>query len=334
MPLITDRQAVLDVYAAAAERRWVLPCFNSENLTTTEAILAAAADFGRQTGRADVPISIGLTNLYPARPQACCYTHTRDWRVGVELFLADLAVLTGRGSPFAELNVLVALDHGQWDLDAELLGGDLSRFSVVMFDASGLPMEENLRQTAAFVDARGTEVVIEGACDEIADASGAERMALTTPSAAVRFFRETGVDLVVANLGTEHRASAAECRYHGELARAISAQTGAKLVLHGTSSVAPEQVASLYADGICKVNLWTTLERDSAPAMLEALLTRAAKVAGPERARQWQGAGLLGPAADTTSRPDLGSFATVYRQQIVFEAMKEIVHSYLRLWYT
>jgi len=33
MPLILERQAVLDEYARAAERGWVLPAFNTENQT-------------------------------------------------------------------------------------------------------------------------------------------------------------------------------------------------------------------------------------------------------------------------------------------------------------
>ena len=48
------------------------------------------------------------------------------------------------------------------------------------------------------------------ACDEIVDATGDEKSELTSPDAAERYFRETGVDYIVANLGTEHRASAAD----------------------------------------------------------------------------------------------------------------------------
>ena len=45
MPLITGRERVLEVFATAANRGWVLPAFNAENLTTMEAILAAAKEF-------------------------------------------------------------------------------------------------------------------------------------------------------------------------------------------------------------------------------------------------------------------------------------------------
>ncbi|HPM19350.1 MAG TPA: hypothetical protein PK288_10255, partial [Bacteroidales bacterium] len=64
MPLILDRNHVLDVYAEAAGRKWVIPAFNAENLTTTEAILSAAMEYGAGTGQPDIPVTIGITNLY------------------------------------------------------------------------------------------------------------------------------------------------------------------------------------------------------------------------------------------------------------------------------
>ena len=50
MPLIVEREAVLDVYAAAAEKGWTVPAFGTENRTTTEAILAAAKEHGETIG--------------------------------------------------------------------------------------------------------------------------------------------------------------------------------------------------------------------------------------------------------------------------------------------
>ena len=42
MSVIRDVNEVRAIYKAAGERGWVLPCFCSENLTTTEAVLTAA----------------------------------------------------------------------------------------------------------------------------------------------------------------------------------------------------------------------------------------------------------------------------------------------------
>jgi len=67
MPLILDRPRVLAAYADAAQNQWVLPAFNTENQTTTEAILASAADYAAHIGRPDMPIIVGITNRYAHR---------------------------------------------------------------------------------------------------------------------------------------------------------------------------------------------------------------------------------------------------------------------------
>src|SRR5512133_1583769 len=181
MPLILERQHVLDIYADAAQRKWVIPAFNTENLTTTEAILSAALEYSLKIGKDDLPVTIGITNQYAHRSQSVYYTHTRLWDIGLKLFLADLEVLTGRGSPFEKLNVMVHLDHAQWDTDKPLLEWDMNRFSMIMYDASSLPFVENIKRTAEFVERHGHQIVIEGACDEIVDAGGEVRSDLTTP---------------------------------------------------------------------------------------------------------------------------------------------------------
>ncbi len=333
MPLVLERKRVLDIYAWAAEKKWVIPTLNAENPTTTEAILSAALDFSKKTGRKDIPVTIGITNQYSHRSQSVYYTHTRQWDIGLKRFLSDLKILTDKGSPFENLNVMVHLDHTQWDSDRPLLEWDMNMFSMIMYDASTLPFEENIRHTAEFIDKHGNEIVIEGACDEIVDATGDTRSELTSPEQAVRYLTGTGADFIVANLGTEHRASAADLKYHGELARQISRLTGPKLVLHGTSSVGNDQVRNLFNDGIAKVNIWTILERNTAPVLFEDMVRNAAKITGKEKAEALTREGFLGNSADQTSRASLSHYTTTYRQDIVFTEMKKIVTSYLDLWY-
>ncbi|CAN5501399.1 class II fructose-1,6-bisphosphate aldolase [soil metagenome] len=329
MPLVTERSAVLKIFAEAKANGWVIPAFGTENLTTTEAVLAAAREQGEAQDCPDMPVMLAVTNHYPERTQTAYYTHTRDCDIGMELFLADLAVLTGKHSPFGRLRVMVHLDHIQHDLDAGLWSGDLGRFSSIMFDASTLPFEENIRATRAFVADRKNDIVIEGACDYV----GGKDSALTEVEEADRFANETGVDWVVANLGTEHRAGVSELRYARERAVEISARIGHRLVLHGTSSVAREQLPHLFADGIAKVNLWTALERDASAPLLREMALHAAKVGGPATAAEMVAAGLLGPNADTRSQAAITHFTSAWRQQVVFESMKRIVKGYLEAWY-
>jgi fructose/tagatose bisphosphate aldolase len=333
MPLILDRKQVLDVYREAGEKKWVIPTFNSENLTSTEAILSAALEYSWKISEPDLPVTIGITNQYSHRTQSAYYTHTRQWDIGLRLFLSDLQILTGKGSPFEKLNVMIHLDHTQWDSDKPLLEWDMNQFSMIMYDASALPFEDNIKLTAAFIEKHGREIVIEGACDEIVDATGDTRSDLTTPEQAIKYLDQTHADFIVANLGTEHRASAADLKYHGDIAREISKLTGPRLVLHGTSSVGNDQVRNLYNDGIAKVNIWTILERNSAPVLFEDMVRNASKITGQARAEAMAESGLLGKYIDLTSKASLSHYTTLYRQEIIFNEMKKIVLDYLNLWY-
>jgi fructose/tagatose bisphosphate aldolase len=333
MPLILERNKVLDVYKRAGQKRWVIPTFNAENLTTTEAILSAALEYSQEIRQSDIPVTIGITNQYSHRSQSVYYTHTRQWDIGLKLFLADLDVLTGKGSPFQDLEVMIHLDHTQWDADKPLLEWDMNKFSMIMYDASSLPFEENIKKTASFVRKHGDKIVIEGACDEIVDATGEERSDLTTPEQAITYLNQTQADYIVANLGTEHRASAADLKYHGDLAKQISRLTGTRLVLHGTSSVGNDQVRNLFDDGIAKVNIWTTLERDSSPVLFEDMVSQASRVIGKKRTQAMINSGLLGEKVNKAAQASLSHYTTTYRQDIVFHEMKKIVLGYLRLWY-
>ena len=286
MPLILNRKKVLEVFEEAGKRGWVIPAFNSENLTTTEAILQAALDYGQSIGKPDIPITIGITNNYSHRSQSVNYTHTGKWDIGLRLFLSDIEVLTGKGSPYEDLNVMILLDHIQLDTDKDLLKWDMGKFSVIMFDASTLPFEENIRLTTRFVAENSSRIVIEGACDEIVDATGDVRNDLTTPEQALDFLTRTKVDYLVVNLGTEHRATSKNLKYHDDLARQISRLTGTRLVLHGTSSVGEDQIGNLYSDGIAKVNIWTTLERDTTPVLFENMIRKRFKNNREEKDRR------------------------------------------------
>jgi fructose/tagatose bisphosphate aldolase len=104
-------------------------------------------------------------------------------------------------------------------------------------------------------------------------------------------------------------------------------------VLHGCSSVPPDQVANLFSDGICKVNLWTALERDSSAKLLPEMARQAGLVAGGDCARRLQADGLLGPRAEVGGPAVLSHCTTAYRQQIVFESMRQTALNYLTQWY-
>ncbi len=331
MPLFLNKEQVQEVYAEAAARKWVLPTFNSENLTTSEAILASAMDYGRKIGVEDLPIIIGITNNYVPRPQSVLYTHTRKWQIGLKLFLEDLKILTSQESPYANLKVMIHLDHIQWDIDEQLFLWGMDQFSSIMYDASTLPLDQNIKKTAEFTEKHSDKILIEGACDEIGNS--AENNNLTSPEDAGRYQNKTGVDIIVANLGTEHRASASELKYNGRLAREIIKKTGPCLCLHGTSSVADQYLSRLFADGIRKVNIWTTLERDSSSVLFRKMIENAVNIIGPSRADELISEGLLGARADLNSKPSIDYYTTTYRQNEIFNHMKSNILHYLSIFY-
>jgi fructose/tagatose bisphosphate aldolase len=333
MPLLLSRPEVLAVYAESAAKRRVHPLFSSENLTTTEAILEGAREYGERIGEPDLPVTIGITHRYPERPQSAAYSHMGNPVLGMRLFHADLRTLTAPDAPYARLRVLAHLDHGQHDVDGDVLDSPKGLFSSVMFDASALPFEDNITATRGYVERHHDEVVIEGACDIIAHSGESEGTPCTSPDDAERYFRKTGVDWVVANLGTEHRAGVAKLRYRDDVAREISRRIGPHLSLHGISSVDPERLGRLFEDGIGKANFWTALERDSAADLFTALVEHAAPSAGPVTASQLRRRGLLGANADTASPVSIDYCTTRYRQGIVFQTMKRIVVAYLARWY-
>lgn len=330
--IITDVNEVKKVYSDAAKLGWVIPCICSENQTTTEAILSACSEYGKKIGKR-VPISIAITVLYSHRSQAVNYTHTGDWKTGLKLFRDDIVALADKGAKYEDVDVLIHLDHVQFDDDIELLESDLSGYSSIMYDASALPFEDNIKHTAAFVKKMGGKILIEGACDEIVDATGTEHNALTTPENALRYINETGVDMIVANLGTEHRATGKELKYHGDLAREIKKVIGNNIVLHGTSSVTNDQVKSLFSDGVCKVNIWTAVERDTSKPLFYDMVKNASKVAGPEVVDKLIAEGYLTEKCRTGDKINIAYFTALYRQTLIYNEMKNMVNAYLELWY-
>ena len=330
MPIITGRENVLAVYEQAAKKGWVIPCLCSENLTTTEAILTAASEFAKEKGYERIPITLAITNQYDHRSQSVNYTCTRRWDIGLKLFRASIDILA---VAFPNVDILIHLDHAQHHADAEMLESDLSMYSSVMYDASSLPLEENIAKTKAYVQRKGHELVIEGACDEIVDATGEARCEITDAEKCARYKAETGVDVVVANLGTEHRASGQDLHYYYDAAQAIKAKIGPRICLHGTSSVSNDQIGKLFDDGICKVNIWTALERDASPALTEWTVKNAAKCGGPKVEQKLIEEGYLTEASKTGDKSSLQHFTTTARQEIIFKEMKKIVRGYLDLWY-
>jgi len=336
MPLITDYSAVRDVYRQAAEAGASLAAFCAEDRETLEAMLAAAVEVGREIGAADLPVVPSWTSRYPPRGQMKLVTACGDALLGTQLMLSDLEAFAGPNSPYRELRILPHLDHAFPWLDGDVLDTFADRFASVMCDASEKPFEENIRLTASYVERVAGRVVVEGCVDEIYESGGGARKNEPTSSAEAReFVSRTGADLIVPNVGTEHRATAEHVRYLGDRAREIRDAVGPILCLHGTSSLKSEDLQRLAADGFVKVNIYTTLAVHGGQAVARRVIEDLPDILEKAEIERLTAEGVLGPAVlgeregGRPIGPKLVKAANPPRRDAWFSAVKERCRHFL-----
>ncbi len=333
MPLVTDYNEVKEVYQEAAERGVGLPAFCAEDRETVEAILAAAKTMGEKIGVEDVPIVPAWTARYPGRGQMTLVTASGDPVLGTRLMLSDLEAMTSGSSPYRKLRVLPHLDHAFPWLDRDIMDTFTDSFASIMCDASEKPFDENVRITAAFAERVRGRVLVEGAVDEIFESGGVGKNEPTTVAQAKRFLRETGVDIIVPNVGTEHRSTADQVRYRSDRARQISAAVGKIMCLHGTSSVVAADVPGLAADGFVKINIYTTLAVHGGQAIARQVLATIGDMFGEAELRQLVAEGLLGERVlkrGTPFHPKLVNVANPPRRDAWFAAVRDRCVDYLQ----
>jgi len=321
MPLITDPQQARAIYREAQQRRVCLPAFGTENRDTTEAAFRAVAEVAREHHIASPPLVVAATAHYEGRTQLLNYTSLGTAEEGLIALRHDLERLCRPHGPYPHIRAMAHLDHGQPEADRRIIEAGLGFFASVMYDCSALPLPVNISLTKRFVAEAGARVMVEGAVDEIYESgTGAPRNALTTPEQARRFMAETGADLIVANLGTEHRATAVGAQYHGDRAREISAAVGPVLVLHGTSSLRDAGLAMLRTDGIARVNIWTRVEHVAAVGLARDVIANLGGILSREEIAELVAQGILTPyfaRAQSERKPSLDYIANVHRRNDV-----------------
>jgi fructose-bisphosphate aldolase class II len=331
MPLITDYNAVKGIYQEAAARGISLPAFCIEDRETLEAILAAAVDVGKEIGVEDLPIVPAWTSRYPGRGQMRLLTACGDPVVGTNLMLSDLAAFMGDTSPYRRLRVLPHLDHAFPWLDGDIMRHYADRFASIMCDASEKPFEENVRLTAQYADEVRGRVLVEGAVDEIFESgSDQPKNEPTTLEQAERFLRETGVDILVPNVGTEHRSTMTQVVYRSDRAREISRTVGKILCLHGTSSLKSHDLGRLPADGFVKVNIFTVLAVRGGQAVARNVIASIRNILDEKELTSLVEANVLGKRTleiglgqtQPRPKPKLDCVATPCRRGAWFDAVR------------
>ncbi|UWE08384.1 class II fructose-bisphosphate aldolase [Actinacidiphila bryophytorum] len=224
------------VTAARAAGRGVA-AFNVITLEHAEAITAAAE-------------AAGLPVILQISENAVAFHHGRPAPV-----LAAALALAGA----AAVPVAVHLDHVQ---DEELLrSGIAAGVSSVMYDASTLPYEENVRATArvaAWAHSQG--VWVEAELGAVGGKDGAHAPGVRTdPAQAAAFTAATGVDALAVAVGSSHAMTARTARLDHTLIARLRAAVDVPLVLHGSSGVPDDELRQAVTAGMVKINIGTAL---------------------------------------------------------------------------
>ena len=212
------------MYERANRENYAIGQFNVSNLEFVQAAISAAVEL-------KAPIILASSS------SAIRYA-------GIETLVAMIRSLADK----APVPIALHLDHGEDLAQAQLC--IKHGYTSVMIDASGKPLEENIRITrevATEAHAAGVTVEAElgrlGGIEDNVNVAAREAF-LTDPLEAQRFVRESACDALAVAVGTSHGAYKFKGKPVLDFTRisAIKKLLGIPLVLHGASSVDPQSV--------------------------------------------------------------------------------------------
>ena len=223
----------------AFTERYGIAAINVVNDLTLEAVLAAAVD-----QHSPVIVQTSVKTVRAA---------------GMDLLFAMWRELTAG----IEVPVSLHLDHCP---DREFISDCLRKgWNSVLFDASALPVEENMRQTVEVVaEARSYGAHVEGEIEAITgveDGIGSDEEARRQSlPVALEFIRTTGVDVFAPAIGNAHGVYRAEPKLDAQRVSDIVVAEPIPIALHGGTGMTDAQFTDLIARGCAKVNISTALK--------------------------------------------------------------------------
>ena len=184
----------------------------------------------------------------------------------------------------ASVPVCVHYDHGltfEKCMEAMDLG-----FTSVMYDCSTESYESNTCKVAEMVKichARG--VTVEGELGHVGDNEGAGKLAdpsmyFTNPEIARDFVTRTGVDSLAIAVGNAHGDYKFPPKLDFDRISAIQDKTGIPLVLHGGSGLSDSDFREAVRRGICKVNIFTDIDKAGKRGIEKGLASGAGSMMG------------------------------------------------------
>ncbi|MCT9108767.1 ketose-bisphosphate aldolase [Streptomyces mirabilis] len=243
-----------EILSGPFNERYAVPAINVFNDLTLEAVLAAAVE-----------------NASPLIVQTSVKTVKS---IGSDVLYAMWTAMTAG----IEVPVALHLDHCP---EREVITECLRRgWNSVLFDASKLPVEENMRQTVEVVaEARAYGAAVEGEIESITgveDGIGSDTAAEQQDLAvALEFLRTTQVDVFAPAIGNAHGSYKQAPVLDAQRVSDLVAAYPVPIALHGGSGLSDEQFRDLISRGCAKVNISTALKETFMKSNLAFLETAA-----------------------------------------------------------
>jgi fructose-bisphosphate aldolase class II len=228
-----------EILDRALAQRYGVAAINVFNDLTMEAVLAAAVD-----RRAPLIVQTSVKTVRS---------------IGLDVLYGMWTTMTAG----IEVPVCLHLDHCP---EREVITDCLRKgWNSVLFDASRLPVEENLRQVIEVVaQARAVGAHVEGEIEAITgveDGIGSDDVAdRQSLDVAVDFIERSGVDVFAPSIGNAHGVYVAEPTLDNQRVSDLVEATGIPVALHGGTGMTDEQFTDLIARGCAKVNISTALK--------------------------------------------------------------------------
>jgi fructose-bisphosphate aldolase class II len=213
----------------------------------------------------------------------------------------------------AAVPVAVHLDHAA---SPELVraAADLGIGSV-MFDASSLPYQENVRVTADVTEwCQERGIWVEAELGEIGGKNGVHSpLARTDPGEAAEYVAATGVDALAVAIGSSHAMLTRDAVLDLSLIASIRRAVSVPLVLHGSSGVPDPDLAAAVEAGMTKINIATQLNKVFTGAVRDYLSAEPA-VVDP---RRYGAAGRDAVASEVARLLDLLRAGSIVQEETV-----------------
>ena len=249
-----------DILAKAREEHYGVGYFNAVNVEMARAVIETAEELRS-------PVIIGTAEvLLPA--------------MSLERVAEYLIPMAKKAS----VPVCVHYDHGlsfEKCMEALRLG-----FSSVMYDCSTAEYEDNIGSLAGMVRiCHGFGATVEGELGHVGDNEGAGKLLnpadfYTDPTMAADFVARTGVDALAVAVGNAHGDYKFPPKLDFERIQTISERTGLPLVLHGGSGLADSDFRTAVSLGICKINIFTDIDKAGKAGIEEGLAAGAKTMMG------------------------------------------------------